>query len=93
MFILKAIIFLILPLSIFASDIDYVEWVNYNQKKNLVSTNNCIIDNLGYVWVATEDGIFYYDGAVLQKYYSYKYKEINVSRISTLSKSSDGWIY
>lgn len=63
-----------------------VQWVNTDDGLNQISVSNCIADHYGFVWIATNQGLYKYDwqGAIQVK--NPKYPNIGRQRIPQLYK-------
>jgi two-component sensor histidine kinase len=65
-----------------------VKWVDAHEGLNQLSVRSCIQDNDGFIWIATELGLFRYDGSKVNAIYDTKNPDINNKRISYIAKDA-----
>jgi two-component sensor histidine kinase len=66
-----------------------LQWVDAKLGLNQVSVRNCVTDEQGFIWIATELGIFKYDGITVTSVKNTKYPEISNRRITTIFKENE----
>lgn len=64
----------------------------YTTKNGLVNNNvrNLVVDSLGYLWIATWDGISRYDGYSFKNYYHHPNDSLSLSYFSIYNLMVDG---
>lgn len=71
-----------------------VKWVNTENGLKQLSVRYCVPDNYGFVWIATELGLYRYDGSNLKEINEAKFPKLNKQRITRLGKDEiTGKIY
>ncbi|MEL1246163.1 histidine kinase dimerization/phosphoacceptor domain -containing protein [Flavobacterium sp. DGU11] len=60
-------------------------WIN-DKDNPMVTTRGCVQDNDGFLWIATEMGLYRYDGLKLEKVIHPKYPNIQIERIKQITK-------
>ncbi|OYU83509.1 MAG: hypothetical protein CFE24_10915 [Flavobacterium sp. BFFFF2] len=71
-----------------------VKWVNAANGLKQQSVRYCVSDNYGFVWIATELGLFRYDGVNLLEIKDNRYPSLSTQRIPRLGKDEvTGKIY
>lgn len=60
-------------------------WIN-DKENAMVTTRGCVQDNDGFLWIATEMGLYRYDGLKLKKVVHPKFRNIQIERIKKLTK-------
>jgi two-component sensor histidine kinase len=68
-----------------AMRVTVAEWIN-DKENPMVTTRGCMQDNVGFLWIATEMGLYRYDGRKLKKVTHPKYKNIQLERIKRITK-------
>ncbi len=71
-----------------------VKWVNAENGLKQLSVRYCVPDNYGFIWIATELGLYRYDGANLVEIKDERYPSLSKQRITRLGKDeATGKIY
>ncbi len=71
-----------------------IKWVDAKNGLNQLSVRYCVPDNNGFVWIATELGLYRYDGSNLKEINENKYPSLSKQRITRLGKDiNTGKIY
>jgi ligand-binding sensor domain-containing protein len=71
-----------------------VSWVNADDGLKQLSVRYCVSDKNGFIWIATELGLYRYDGRNLKEINENKYPSLSKQRITKLGKDSNtGKIY
>lgn len=69
------------------NDLRYqLSWVNADDGLKQLSVRYCVADNYGFVWIATELGLYRYDGINLKALADPRYPSISKQRIVRLGK-------
>jgi two-component sensor histidine kinase len=63
-----------------------LKYVNAAEGLSQLSVKNCLPDNNGFIWIATEMGLYKYDGIKVTLVKSEKYPEISKQRIFVMAK-------
>lgn len=61
-------------------------WVNTEDGLRQLSAKSCVVDSYGFVWIATQLGLYRYDGLNLVEIRDANYPSISKQRISRLGK-------
>jgi len=71
-----------------------VKWVNAENGLKQLLVRNCVADNNGFIWIATELGLYRYDGTTIKQIIEEKYPALSKQRISRMGKDDlTGKIY
>lgn len=63
-----------------------VEWINASGELTQLNANFAEIDNYGFIWIATQLGLYKYDGRIVKIVIDKKYPNISEQRIRYLCK-------
>lgn len=66
-----------------------IKWVNDIQGLSNLTVSNAVLDDSGIVWIATDLGLFSYDGTIVKPVLSEKIPQLNSKRIVSLFKDND----
>jgi two-component sensor histidine kinase len=63
-----------------------IKWVNEKNGLKQLSVRYCVPDNNGFIWIATELGLYRYDGSNLKEINEEKFPSLSKQRITRLGK-------